>query len=149
MRCRRALHPLLSVLVNRLNKKIRTSKVASLHSHIHLSRLVFNAGLDKTPLQSARLDAEISTGTISRYEKNGFVEHIHIYIHVHIYTNVLFSPIGILFSPAAGLSSCSRLRGTRGARADPIGKFEQRPRSVARVLGGKRGTPARGGIPTM
>ena len=68
-----------------------------------------------------------------------------IYIYIFIYINVFFSPIGIFFFPATGLSSCSRLRGTQGARPDPIGKFGPRPRSVARVLGV---TPARGSIPS-
>ena len=53
------------------------------------------------------------------------------------------------FSPlAAGLSTCSRLRGTQGARPDPIRKIGARPRSVARALGVESGTSARGSIPS-
>ena len=51
------------------------------------------------------------------------------------YISVFFSPIDILSPPAAGLSSCSRLRGTQGAGLDPIRKFGPRPRSVARAVG--------------
>ena len=50
--------------------------------------------------------------------------------------------------PAAGLSLCSRLRGTQGARPDPVRKFGPRPRSVARALGVQSGKSAPGGIPS-
>ena len=46
-----------------------------------------------------------------------------------------FHPSAFFSLPAAGLSSCSRLRGTQGAHPDPIRKFGPRPRSVARDLG--------------
>ena len=59
---------------------------------------------------------------------------------------VFFSPYGIFSLPAAGLSSCSPLRGTQGAHPDPIRKFGPRPRSVA--LRFESGTSARGGIPS-
>ena len=52
-----------------------------------------------------------------------------------LHTSAFFSLL------AAGLSSCSRLRGTQGARPDPIRKFEPRPRSVAHALGVESGTP--------
>ena len=48
-----------------------------------------------------------------------------------------FGPSAFLFLPAADLSSCSRLRGTQGARPDPARKFGPWPRSVARALGFK------------
>ena len=60
--------------------------------------------------------------------------------------NVFFGPSTLFALPAAGLSSCSRLRGTQGARPDPLRKFGPWPRSVARAPGVQRGTPARGGI---
>ena len=50
-----------------------------------------------------------------------------------------FHPSAFFSLPTAGLSSCSRLRGTRGARPDPISKFGSRPRSVARALWVERG----------
>ena len=50
--------------------------------------------------------------------------------------------------PAACLSSCSRLRGTQGARPDPARKFGPWPRSVARALGVQSGKSTRGGIPS-
>ena len=59
-----------------------------------------------------------------------------------------FYPSAFFSLPAAGLSSCSRLRGTQGARPDPIRKFGPRPKSAARALGVERGTPARGGMPS-
>ena len=50
--------------------------------------------------------------------------------------------------PAAGLFSCSRLRGTQGARPDPARKFGPWPRSAARALGVQSGKSLRGGIPS-
>ena len=61
---------------------------------------------------------------------------------------MFFGPSAFFSLPAAGLSSCSRLHGTQGARADPIHKFGLRARSVARALGVQSGTFARGGIPS-
>ena len=49
---------------------------------------------------------------------------------------------------AVGLSSCSRLRGTQGARPDPACKFGPWPRSMARALGVRSRKSARGGIPS-
>ena len=46
-----------------------------------------------------------------------------------------FGPSAFFSLPAASLSSCSRLRGTQGARPDPAPKFGPWPRSVARALG--------------
>ena len=47
--------------------------------------------------------------------------------------------------PAAGLSSCSGLRGTQGARQDPTHKFGRWPRSVPRAPGiQSRRSPPRG-----
>ena len=59
-----------------------------------------------------------------------------------------FGPSAFSSLPAAGLSSCSRLRGTQGARPDPARKFGTWPRSVARALGVQSGTSARGGVPS-
>ena len=59
-----------------------------------------------------------------------------------------FHPSAFFSLPAAGLSSCSRLRGTQGARPDPIRKFGFWPTSVARALEVQSGTSARGGIPS-
>ena len=68
---------------------------------------------------------------------------------LYMYINVFFWPFGIIFSlPAAGLSSCSRLRGTQGAHPDPACKFGPWPRSVARALGVQSGKSARGRIPS-
>ena len=61
---------------------------------------------------------------------------------------MFFHPTVFFSLPAAGLSSCSRPRGTQGARPDPIRKFGLRPRSVARALGVESGTFALGGIQT-
>ena len=41
-------------------------------------------------------------------------------IIIYIYMNVFFWPFGIFSLPTAGLSSCSRLRGTQGTHLDPI-----------------------------
>ena len=68
---------------------------------------------------------------------------------LYIYRNVFFHPSAFFSFPAAGLSSCSRLRGTQGASPPgPCTQVGPRPRSVARALGVERGTPARGGIPS-
>ena len=56
-------------------------------------------------------------------------------------------PSAFVSLPAAGLSSCSLLRGTQGARPDPVRKFGPWPRSVARALGVQSGKSARRGIP--
>ena len=68
-------------------------------------------------------------------------------VRIYIYM-CFFHPSAFFSLPAAGLSSCSRLRGTQGARPDPIRKFGPPPRSVARALGVESGTSARGGIPS-
>ena len=59
-----------------------------------------------------------------------------------------FGPSPFFSLPPAGRSSCSRLRGTQGARPDPACKFGPWPRSVARALGVQSGKFARGGIPS-
>ena len=59
-----------------------------------------------------------------------------------------FHPSAFFYLLAAGLSSCSWLRGTQGAHPDPIRKFGPRPRSVARAVGVESGTSAGGGIPS-
>ena len=59
-----------------------------------------------------------------------------------------FHPSAFFSLPAAGISSCSPLRGTRGARPDLMRKFGPPPRSVSRALGVETGTSARGGIPS-
>ena len=41
---------------------------------------------------------------------------------LYTYINVFFWPFAFFSLPAAGLSSCSRLRGTQGARPDPARK---------------------------
>ena len=46
-----------------------------------------------------------------------------------------FGPSAFFALPVAGLSSCSRLRGTQGARPDLARKVCPWPRSVARDLG--------------
>ena len=67
---------------------------------------------------------------------------------LYTYINVLFSPSAFFSLPAAGLSSCSRLRGTQGARPGPARKFGPWPRSVARALGVQSRKSAWGGIPS-
>ena len=57
-------------------------------------------------------------------------------------------PSAFFSLPVAGLFSCSRLRGTQGARPDPVRKFGPWPRSVARALGVQSRTSPRGGIPS-
>ena len=47
----------------------------------------------------------------------------------------IFGPSAFCALPAVGLSPCSRLRGTQGARPDPARKFGSWPRSVASRLG--------------
>ena len=64
---------------------------------------------------------------------------------LYIYINV---PSASFPLPTEGLSSCSRLRGTQGARPDPARKFGPSPRSVARALGVQSGKSAREGIPS-
>ena len=59
----------------------------------------------------------------------------YIIYQVYILLIYIFHTSDFFSLPAAGLSSCSRLRGTQGARPDPIRKFGPRPRSVARALG--------------
>ena len=59
-----------------------------------------------------------------------------------------FGPLAFFSLAAAGLSSCSRFRGTQGARPDPARKFGPWPRSVARALGVQSRKSARGGIPS-
>ena len=59
-----------------------------------------------------------------------------------------FGPSAFISLPAAGPFTCSWLRGTQGARPDPVRKFGPRPRSVARALGVQSGKSAPGGIPS-
>ena len=70
-----------------------------------------------------------------------------LYTYIYILM-CFFGPSAFLSLSAAGLSSCSRLRGTLGARPDPLRKFGLWPRSVARALGVQSGKSARGGIPS-
>ena len=58
------------------------------------------------------------------------------------------APLAYFSVPAAGLSSCSRLRGTQGARLDPARRFGLWPRSVAPAMGLQSRKSARGGIPS-
>ena len=58
-----------------------------------------------------------------------------------IYVYCSLGPLAFLSLPAAGLFSCSRLRGTQGARPDPVRKFGPWPRSVARALAVESRTP--------
>ena len=58
-----------------------------------------------------------------------------------IYINVFFGPLAFFSLPAAGVSLCSRLRGTQGARPEPVRKFGPWPRSVARALGVQSASP--------
>ena len=60
---------------------------------------------------------------------------------LYICINGLFRPLGIFSLPAAGLPSCSRLRGTQGARPDPACTFGPWPRSVAPAGGSKSHIP--------
>ena len=59
-----------------------------------------------------------------------------------------FGPSAFFSLPAAGLFSCSRLRGKQGARPNPARKFGPWPRSAARALGVQSGKSPRGGIPS-
>ena len=59
-----------------------------------------------------------------------------------------FGPSALFSLPAAGLYSCSRLRGTQGARPDPTRKFGPWPRSVHVLRGSKVASPLGGGIPS-
>ena len=65
-----------------------------------------------------------------------------------IYINVFFWHFGIFSLPAAGLVSCSLLRGTQGARPDTGCKRGPWPWSAARALVVQSGTSPRGGIPS-
>ena len=69
-------------------------------------------------------------------------------ILVLLCVNVFFWHFGIFSLPAAGLFSCSRLRGTQGARPDTGRKFGPWPRSVACALGVQIGKSPRGVIPS-
>ena len=83
-----------------------------------------------------------------------YFRHHKIYVrreilYIYINTSVCFFGPSAFFSlPAAGISSCSRLRGTQRARLDSARKFGPWPRSVARALGVQSRKSARGGIPT-
>ena len=68
--------------------------------------------------------------------------------YITMYKCVFFGPSAFFALPAAGRFSCSRLRGTQGARPGPARKFGLWPRSVARALGVQSGKSARGGIPS-
>ena len=59
-----------------------------------------------------------------------------------------FGTSAFISLPAAGLSSCSRLRGTQGTRPDAARMFGPWLRSVAREMGVQSGKSARGGIPS-
>ena len=56
------------------------------------------------------------------------------------------SPSAFFSLPAAGLSSCSRLRSTQRARPDPLRKFGPWPGSVAQAIRVQNGKSARGGF---
>ena len=68
-------------------------------------------------------------------------------LHYYIYICV-FLALRHFSLPASGLFSCSRRRGTQGARPDPARKFGPWPRSAARALGVQSGKSPRGGIPS-
>ena len=68
-------------------------------------------------------------------------------VNIYIWKS-FFGPSEFFSLPAPGLSSCSRLCGTQGARSDPKRNFERWPLSVARAAGVESGTSARGGIPS-
>ena len=70
----------------------------------------------------------------------------YVYITMHI---CVFLAHRHFFSlPAAGLFSCSWLRGTQGAHPDPARMFGPWPRSAAHALGVPSGKSPRGGIPS-
>ena len=74
--------------------------------------------------------------------------YVYITTTITMYKLCFSGTLAFFSLPAAGLFSCSRLRGTQGARPDPIRKFGPRPRAVAHALGVESGTSARGGIPS-
>ena len=57
------------------------------------------------------------------------------------FNTCFFGPSAFFSLSTAGLSSCSRLRGTQGARPGPARKFGPWSRSVARALGFKVASP--------
>ena len=69
--------------------------------------------------------------------------YTYIYIYKCVFLDLQQFPL-----PAAGLSSCSRLRGTQGAHPDPARNVGPWPRFVARALGVQSRRAARGGIPS-
>ena len=59
-----------------------------------------------------------------------------------------FGPSAFCFSFGCGFLSCSRLRGTQGARPDPVRTLRSWPGSVARAFAVQSRTSPRGGIPS-
>ena len=59
-----------------------------------------------------------------------------------------FGPSAFYFSFGYVFFSCSRLRGTQGARPDPVRTSRPWPGSVARAFAVQSRTSPRGGIPT-
>ena len=59
-----------------------------------------------------------------------------------------FDPSAFVSLPAAGLSSCFRPSGAKGARPDHARKLGPWSKFVASALGVQSGKSARGGIPS-
>ena len=89
----------------------------------------------------------LGTFQIRRILMGVYLVTVPLFIYKYIY-KCFFGPSTLFSLPAAGLSSCSRLRGTQGAGPDPASKFGPWPRSVARTLGVQCRKSARGRIPS-
>ena len=130
-----------------------------LHSPLLASKAVLSSWslvviCDLIARERFKLELEVQAGTSSYITRTIYtIEYVwyvklpgtHIYTYIKMY---FFCPWLFFSLTAAGLSSCSRLRGSQGARPDPARKFGPWPRYVARVLEGQSDKSARGGIPS-